>query len=221
MHSEIFKNMLENLSPQEFKNQFKTNKNLRMISMGVGAIVVLILGYFLYKQFIWNPANEKSKDAYYEGLNYAAKDSTNQAIDKLKPVVSKYDGKQGGELAQFVLARQYMAKGEFTKALTELEGVSVNDTYVAIYTLGLQGDCYSEMKKYNEAIDMYVAAADKVDNEKTTPEYLFKAALCAEEVKDFNKATDFYTRIKENYLGYSSQKSIDKYIARVKNKTTK
>ncbi len=213
--------MLDNLSPQEFKNQFKTNKNLRTITIGVGSLIVLMLGYFLYKQFVWKPANEKSKEAYYVGLNYAAKDSVDQAIDELKPVVSKFDGKQGGEIAQFVLARQYMAKGEFKKALEELEGVDVNDTYVSVYTLGLQADCYSEMGKYKEALNLYVDAAEEVENEKTTPEYLFKAALCAEELNDFTAATDFYTRIKDNYVSFSSVKTIDKYIARVKNKVSK
>jgi predicted negative regulator of RcsB-dependent stress response len=213
--------MLENLSPQELKYQMKNNKNLRMMTYGVGAIVVLVLGYFAYKQFVWNPKNEESKDAYYEGLNYAAKDSTDKAIDALKPVVTKYDGKQGGELAQFVLARQYMAKGEFKKALEELEGVDVSDTYVSIFAIGLQGDCKSEMGNYSEAYDLYMEAADKLDNEKTTPEYLFKAALCAEQLKEFTNASDCYTRIKENYISFASQKSIDKYIARVANKTTK
>ncbi len=213
--------MLENLSGQDLKSQFKNNKNLRMITIGVGSLVVLILGYFAYKQFIWKPANEKSKDAYYAGLNFAAKDSVDKAIDELAPVVKKFDGKQGGELAQFVLARQYMAKGEFKKALEELEGVSVNDTYLSVYTIGLQGDCYSEMNKYSEALDLYLEAADKIDNEKTTPEYLFKAALVAEELKDFSQATELYTRIKENYTQFSSVKTIDKYIGRVKNKTTK
>lgn len=188
-----------------------------MITIGVGAIIVLILGYFTYKKLIWEPANEKSKDAYYAGLNYAAKDSVDMAIDELKPVVSKYDGKQGGEIAQFVLARQYMTKGEFNKALEELEGVDVSDTYVAVYAIGLQGDCYSEMKKYKEAIDLYIQAAEKVDNEKTSPEYLFKAGLCAEEIKDFEQAKELYTRIKDNYLSFSGTKTIDKYIARVSN----
>lgn len=213
--------MLENLSPQEFKNQFKVNKTLRMVTIGVGSIVVLILGYFLYKQFIWKPANEKSRDAFYVGLNYAAKDSTDAAINELTPVVKKHDGKDGGELAQFVLARQFMAKGEFKKALSELEGVNVNDTYLSVYSIGLQGDCYSEMKKYKEALDLYEEASMKNENEKTSPEFLFKAGLCAEELNDFAKATELYTKIKENYTTFASQKTIDKYIARVKNKTKK
>lgn len=213
--------MLENLSGQDLKEQFKSNKNLRMITIGVGSLVVIILGYFAYKQFIWKPANEKSKEAYYAGLNYASKDSVDVAIDELASVVKKFDGKQGGELAQFVLARQYMEKGEFKKALGELEGVSVNDTYLSIYTLGLQGDCYSEMNKYDEALDFYLDAANKVENEKTTPEYLFKAGLVAEELKDFEQATELYTRIKENFTQFSNMKTIDKYIGRVKNKKNK
>jgi TolA-binding protein len=210
--------MLENLSGKDFKSQLKENKMLRTVTMAVSAIVLVTVGYFAYKTFIWNPANEKSKDAYWTGLNYAAKDSTNQAIEELSSVVKKYDGKQGGENAQFVLARQYMTKRDFKKALEHLEGVDVNDTYVAVYTLGLQGDCYSEMKKYTEAKDFYLKAADKNENEKTSPEYIFKAALCAEKLGDISGAEELYTRIKDNYVMFSNMKSIDKYIARVKNK---
>jgi tetratricopeptide (TPR) repeat protein len=109
-----------------------------------------------------------------------------------------------------------MTKGEFKKALSELEGVKVNDTYVAVYALGLQGDCYSELGNFKEALDFYMDAAEKNENEKTTPEYLFKAGLVAEEMKDYAKASELFTRIKENYVSFSSTKTIDKYIARVK-----
>ena len=73
--------MLENLSGKDFKSQFKENKTLRLVTIAVATVVVVTLGYFAYKTFIWNPANEKSKDAYWTGLNYASKDSTDAAID--------------------------------------------------------------------------------------------------------------------------------------------
>jgi tetratricopeptide (TPR) repeat protein len=114
-----------------------------------------------------------------------------------------------------------MNKKEYAKALKELEGVDVSDTYLSVYTLGLQGDCNSELGKYKEAKDLYIAAADLNDNEKTTPDFLFKAALCAEELNDNEGALELYTRIKENYLMFSNQKTINKYIARVKNKPKK
>jgi tetratricopeptide (TPR) repeat protein len=206
--------MLENISGSSLKEQFKTNDKLRLTTYVVGGIVVITLGYFLYKQFIWGPSNEKSKAAYFEGLNYAEKDSTDAAIEVLKPVVKKYDGKIGGEIAQFTYARQLMSKGQFAQALEELEGVKVEDTYVSVMAIGLQGDCKSEMKKYEEAATLYINAAEKQDNDFTTPTYLFKAAFCAEKVKDYNTAVEIYTKIEDNYPDFANQKSIKKYIAR-------
>jgi tetratricopeptide (TPR) repeat protein len=211
--------MLDNFSFKDFKSQLQNNAKLRIATYGVGSILVVLLGYFAYRQFIWNPSNEKSKDAYWVGLNLAAKDSTDAAINELEPVVKKYDGKKGGEIAQFILARQYMAKGEFQKALDNLKDVKVSDTYVSIFKLGLQGDCYSELKQYEKAVDLYIEAAELNENEKTSPEYFFKAGLVSEKMKDFEKATELYTRIKSNFVNFSNIKSIDKYIARSKNKT--
>lgn len=213
--------MLENFSFQELKSKFESNKNTRLVTYIVGGLFVLVIGYFAYRQFIYKPANEKSKDAYWIGLNYAMQDSTDLAIDALKPVVKKYDGKIGGENAQFILARQYMSKGEFKKALEELEGVKTEDTYLASMSVGLQGDCQSEMKDYEKAGSLYLEAAGINENEMTTPMYLFKAGLCAEKVKDFEKAVECYTKIRDDYPSYASQKSIDKYFARASNKKTK
>ncbi len=216
--------MLDNISGEKIKEQFKSNNKLRLITLIVGGLVVIILGYFAYRQFIWLPDNEKSKDSYWVGLNHVAVDSTDLAIEELELQVKKFDGKVGGEVAQFVLARQYMAKGEFEAALKELESVNVDDAYVSVMSIGLQGDCYSELKgekNYGKAYDLYLKAAEKSDNEFTTPMYLMKAGLVAEELKNFDKATECYQKIKDNYSSYASQKAIDKYIARAKNKTTK
>jgi tetratricopeptide (TPR) repeat protein len=210
--------MLEKFSLNDFKSQLQTNKNLRFATYGLGSLLGLLVLYFAYRQFIWAPSNEKSKESYYRGLNLAVKDSTDAAINELEPVVKKYDGKQGGEIAQYVLARQYMSKGDFKKAIESLEDVDVNDTYVSVYKLGLMADCNSELGKYQEALDLYLEAAEKNENDLTTPSFLFKAALVAEEMKNFEEANELYTRIKGNYLNFSNSKSIDKYIARTKNR---
>ncbi len=211
--------MLENLSTENIKEEFKSNKTARLVTYIVGGIIVLVLGYFLYRQFIWKPANVQSTEKGYAGLNYAFMDSTDIAIDELAGHVKKYDGKQGGEVAQYVLGRQYMAKGEFKRALKELEDVDVSDTYVRVYSIGLQGDCLSELKKYEDAVEKYIEASEAHDNDYTTPYYLFKAALVTElKLKNPEEATEMYQNIKDNYLQYGNTKSIDKYIARAKYK---
>ena len=114
-----------------------------------------------------------------------------------------------------------MAKGSFEEALKELKGVDVSDTYVSVLTEGLQGDCLSELGNYEKAYTSYMKAATMINNEFTTPIYLMKAGFCAEETKNFEKATEAYQTIKNDYTVFASQKSIEKYIARAKNKKTK
>ncbi|MNJ86093.1 Lipopolysaccharide assembly protein B [compost metagenome] len=202
----------------DIKRQFKENKKLRLITAVVIGFIVGVLGYILYRQFVYAPNNQKANEGYYRGLNLAAKDSVDAAITELEPFVKKNDGYQGGEVAEFTLARQYMAKGDFNKALKLLEGVKLKDTYGPVMALGLRGDCYSELGKYKDALDMYVDAAEEDENEWTTPTYLFKAAQVAEEIKDFAKAKELYERINKDYYMFGQQKTIDKYIARVSNK---
>ena len=138
----------------DIKRQFKENKKLRLITAVVIGLIVGILGYILYKQFVYAPNNQKANEGYYRGLNLAAKDSVDAAIAELEPFVKKNDGYEGGEVAEFTLARQYMSKGDFKKALKLLEGVSLKDTYGPAMALGLQGDCYSEMGKFKDALEM-------------------------------------------------------------------
>lgn len=207
--------MANNSVIDKIKTQFKENKQLRTITFAVGAVLLILVGYIVYQQFVFGPKNDKSKESYYRGLNLAAQDSTDAAIAELEPVVKKFDGTIGGEVAKFTLARQYMNKENFKKALTLLEDVSLEDTYGPALILGLQGDCNSELKKYKEAIELYVKAADASDNEFTAPTFLFKAGLAAEEINDKAKAKECYERIRDNYTAFAQQKTIEKYIARV------
>jgi tetratricopeptide (TPR) repeat protein len=162
------------------------------------------------------PANEKSKDSYWEGLNYAKNDSTEVAVEEFRAAVRKYDGKVGGEVAQFLYARQLMNQGEFKKAFNELEEVDLEDSYVSVLCVGLRADCKSEMENYSEASTMYLEAANMIDNDFTTPMYLHKAAVCAVELKDYKKAKKYYKRIIADYPQYATQKEIERYYARVK-----
>ena len=72
------------------------------------------------------------------------------------------------------------------------------------------------MEKYTEAANLYLEVANTIDNDFTTPFYLKKAALCAEEVKDFKMAAKSYKRIKDMYPQFANSNSIDKFYARAK-----
>ena len=213
--------MLEDLSGQQIAEEFKSNKKLKMTTYIVGGILLLAIIFFAYRQFMWKPANDDSKNSYWVGLNYAAKDSTNLAIEEFETAVNQYDGKIGGEVAQFLLGRQYMEQGDFEAALEELGSVKVKDTYLSAMVVKLQADCYSELKDYEKAANLYLEAAEINPNENTTPEVLFAAGQCAEAINNFEKALECYQKIKDEYPSTSKGMSIEKYIARVEFKTVK
>tara|TARA_B100001287_G_scaffold276569_1_gene287922 strand:- start:2700 stop:3371 length:672 start_codon:yes stop_codon:yes gene_type:complete len=220
--------MTENFSLEDFKKKFGENRKFRMTTIAMGVIVVLVLGFLSYRQWIWKPANEKSKETYFIALNSIANEGkntladTSKAVSKTDPIkklqrsVKKYDGKIGGEVSKYILATQYMRKGKYKEALVLLENVHVDDTYVSVEVIGLQGDCESELKNYEKAYALYQDAARKNENDFTSPMYLFKAGLIAEKLKKPDEAKALYEKIATIYPKsfYAKEKNLDAYIAR-------
>ena len=222
--------MTENFSFDDIKQKFKNNKLFRIGSIIVGSLLVLVILFFAFRQFIWKPANEKSKDSYYVALNHIVnkqnkKEITEEKGKKIDPIktlqsnVKKYDGKIGGEINKYLLATQYMRKGKYKEALVLLEDIDVDDTFMSAMVVGLQGDCYSEMKKYKKAIELYEEASKINDNEFTSPMYLYKAGLNSEKVKKYKEAESYYNEIAFNYpYSFITQKNMEKFKARSTNK---
>ncbi|MGB0933764.1 MAG: tetratricopeptide repeat protein [Lishizhenia sp.] len=213
--------MSEEITREEIIEQFKGNKVLKGITIAVGVLVVGVLIYFGYNTFVAKPNEMASNEQNARGIMLLEKDSLDLAIEELEFQANEYNGYTGGEISQFGLASAYFKKGEFELALSTLEDVNLDDIYLSTMAIGMQGDCYSEMEDFQNAVDKYVLAAEKSKNELTTPMYLFKAGLNAEAAKDFSKAAEFYNRINDEFSTYASQNGIEKYISRAENSSTK
>lgn len=222
--------MTENFSFDDLKERYKNSKIFKIISISVSVLLVGVLGYLGYRQFIWKPDNEKSKEAYVPALNVIVQEQNNPQSDakvssidpikKLQGSVKKYDGKIGGEISKYILATQYMRNDKYKQALVLLEDISVDDTYLSAMIVGLQGDCKSELKKYAEAVELYDEASKINENSVTSPMYLFKAALNSEKLKKNAEALAYYEEIAFHYPNsyIAKQKNMEKYIARSANK---
>ena len=220
--------MTENFSLEDLKQKYKNSKSFRISSIAIGTLALIVIGYLSYRQFMWKPSNEKSKESYFIALNAITNEDSNIAMDtskagaktdpikKLQKSVKKYDGKIGGEVSKYLLASQYMRKGKYKEALTLLENVSVEDTYVSVEVIGLQGDCQSELNKFEEAYELYKTAANMNANNFTSPMYLFKAGLVAEQLKKYDLAKANFETIAVQYPKsfYAKEKNLEVYIAR-------
>jgi predicted negative regulator of RcsB-dependent stress response len=206
-------------NPEQLIEKAKNSKTFKMVSYAVGAIAVLVLAWFLYQQFVFKPANEKSKTAYWRAMVYLENDEPDNALAEFERVAKKYDGKVGGEISQYMAGRLYMDKGEFKKALKLLEKAKLKDLYLGTMVIGLQGDCHSELGDFKKAVKLYEKAAKRKANEFTTPMYLMKAALIHEmKLNNFEDAVEIYKSIEMDYYEYFKTNNVEKYLERVANK---
>lgn len=213
-HAKKEANMSEGITKEELIEQFKGNKILKYATTVVGVIVLIVLIFLGYNRLYAGPTNEESKAMVAKGIMWMEKDSTDLAIEEFEYVAAQYKGYDGAHLANYSLGNIYFEQGRYEDALDALSSVKMDDTYLMTLAIGTKGDCYSELEDYASAVNEYVKAATRRDNQQTSPLFYFKAGLNAEKAGDYAKATEFYTTIKNNYLSFANQKGIEKYITR-------
>ena len=65
----------------------------------------------------------------------------------------------------------------------------------------------------DDALDYYVKAS-KINNNYTSPLYLYKAGLLAMKLNKFNRAEEYFSAIKKDYPNSSEAKNIDAFISK-------
>lgn len=211
------------IEPEEILEKANSfyEKNKKMI-IGVTATVVLVVGGFIgYKTLIHEPNNQASLEAIWKSEYYLFdREDFNQAVEGdslgryrgFREIAAKYDGYQGGEIAQFNMGVAYLNTGRFEEAVAALKGVTFKDHLVGAVAKGALGDAYIELGDINNALKNYEAAAAHSKNELTAPIYLKKAALAHELLGQYDKATALYEQIKKDFPKSSEAGTVDRYI---------
>jgi len=194
----------------------------KIIVIVAGAIIVLVGGYYGYKNFIQNPKEEKAAEAIFKAEEYYRMDSLQKALngDGLNlgfiKVIDKYGGTKMGNLARFYAGYCYLRTGDFNNAVKQLEEFSTSEKLVQARAYKLLGDAYSELGKNDEAISNYKKAANhfKEDNANSA-EYLFFAASLAEKSGKTKEAIELYKELKDKFPDTRQGNDADKYLAKL------
>lgn len=184
-----------------------------------GAIVIIVLAYLGYKNFYLQPRNEEAQVALFKGEQYfeAGKDSLAIFGDGngylgFEVIADTYGSTKAGDLAKAYAGICYARMGNNEKAIDKLSDYKGGDklfTYQAKVTLA---DCYVNTGKLDEAVKLYADAGKKADNPIYSPIYYKKAAMVYREQKNYDKAIELFTLIKNNYMNSSEASDADKYI---------
>lgn len=193
----------------------------KFIAIALGAIILAIAGYLIYKNFVVEPKVKKANDAVFRAQQYFEQDSLDKALagDAQFPgferIISQYGGTDAGELARFYAGAIYLKKGDFNKAVTHLKEFDTDAPQIKARAHKLLGDAYAEQGKGKDAVDQYKKAASTFpEDDMAASEALFYAAYLSDKVlNDKNGATDLYKQIKTKYAQTQWSFEADKYLA--------
>ena len=199
-------------------------ENKKSLSIIVGAVIVLVGGYFAWTKLYLAPLEEEARGQMFVAEKYFEKDSLNKAIngdgqfDGFKKIIDDYSLTTSGNLAHMYLGLCYLHKGQFEDAIKELKEYDGEDMMLGPISLGAMGDAYSELGKTDDAIDQYLKASGANKNNFTTPIYLMKAATLYETQGKYKDALKVYEQLKTDFPEAREGKDVEKYISRAKAK---
>lgn len=195
-------------------------ENQKSLTFIVAAVLALIVIYFAYQKLYLAPRESEASNQMYVAQDFWEKKQWDKAINGdagypgFAKIVDEYSNTKAANLAFYYLGVAYLNKGEYKKAVDNLTNYRGDDVIIAAQALGNTGDAYVELKDYDKAITYYKKAADKGNNNFTSPIYLKKLGLVYEAQKSYNDALEIYQKIKTDFPESNDAATIDKYIAR-------
>lgn len=211
---------------------FWTNYSRPIIYIST-AVIVLILGWFIYKYMYKLPQEQKANDAvftvqkYFSEFSNAPSDSVKAGLAQrclngegttpgtLK-LISKFSNTAASNLCNYYTGACYLSLKQFDKTIKYLKDFHTSSDQIQSHAYGMIGDAFSELKKNDDAFDYYKKAADLNDkDEYTSSEFLFKAGLFAQSIGKNKEAISMFKKIRDEYPLSEKGKTIDRYLARL------
>lgn len=217
-------NQVDNLVEVEnalTKTEQFLEKNQKIISIVVGAAVVVVVGYLGLNKFYSEPRSNEAQEQMFVAQNYFEKDSFNLALngDGTNPgfldIIDDFGSTKAGNVSYYYAGIAYLHLGQYENAIENLKKFETEDVLLGPIAVGAQGDAQLELGKTEKALDLYTKAYKMNDNELTAPAYMLKAGELLEKSGKTDEALKLYETIKQKFANSVQGQVIDKYIARI------
>ncbi|MEP6948325.1 MAG: tetratricopeptide repeat protein [Ginsengibacter sp.] len=212
---------------------FWENYNKPVTYIG-SAIIVLLVGWFVYKYMFKIPQEEKANDAVFVTQKYFS-DFSNAPSDSIKitlaakclngdgpnpgalKIINKFSGTTAANLCEYYAGACYLNLKQFDKAIKFLKDFDAGKaTQIKSRAYGMIADASAELNKNDQALEYYEKAANVDDkDEYTSSEFLFRAALFAESTGKTKEAVELFKKIKEEYPLSEKAADVDRYLAKL------
>ncbi|MBV6879260.1 tetratricopeptide repeat protein [Epilithonimonas ginsengisoli] len=197
-------------------------KNAKVLSIGFGILIVAVLGWFGYQQFILGPKNEEATKSYLsaqknlaEGKDDLALGGKSVANPGFLGTYEQYGSTEAGKLAAYNAGLIEFKKGNYQKAYDLLDNFSSGNKVLVALKYGAMADCLSNLNKSDDALAMADKASSASDDAYTSYYFTKKAGMLALALKKNADAKKYFAAIDEKYQDYDNGQS-DAFIEMTK-----
>ncbi len=195
--------------------------NQNLIFGGLVALVVLIGGFYAYRQFYQMPREQSAQEEMAQAQIQFARDSFALALTNpgggnpgFLDIIENYGGTKAANVANFYAGVSYLNIGNYEIAIDYLKDFDEAGDVLGISKYGAIADAYGELQDFDSAISNYKKAVKAGENEFLESYYLKKLGMLYEKQGQFADAESSYEKIRAEYPDSPEARDIDKYIAR-------
>jgi len=198
-------------------------KYQKAILIAVGAVVVIVGGWYAYQNMVVEPKEAQAADAIYKAEANFAQDSLKAALSGVGTargflyIINNYGGTKSGNLAKYYAGVCYLKQNDNQNAVKYLKKFDSDAKQIQQRAYKLLGDAYGDLGNNKEAMEYYKKAAHHFEADRqSSAEALGMAAYFAEKmVKDQKEAIALYTELKKKFPNTDEGRAADKYLGRL------
>lgn len=214
------------VKPEAFAMKYR-----KAIIIAVAAIIIAVVGGFLYQAYVAQPREDKARTALAKGQEYFDAEQFDKALKGdgtgymgLLNIINDYSSTDAANLANLYAGLCYANLNKWNDAVKYLDAYSpADDAMVSPAAIAALGNAYAHINQLDKAIDNLEKAAEMADkqakdgaNNSIAPTFYLQAGILLESQGKKDKALELYKKIKANYVNAQLVQSqeIEKYIER-------
>ncbi len=210
------------LDVQLSKGEAFIEKNWKKIAIAIAAVIVVVAGFYLYKNYM-NGKELEAQKAIAGAQTAFAQQQYEQSLKgegNMKgflKVIDEFSGTKTANIAKLYAGLAYAKTDKVDEAIKMLEDFSSqDDQMVSPSAIAALGNLYVQKGDSEKGLKTLLKAADAADNDAVSPVFLLQAGELYESMGQNDKAVELYNRIKKDYFRSPLSMEMDKYIERAK-----